>query len=122
DCSITIPRSVTQSKIRNRTQLGQYAILDEATSLVPEEMEGKMMQHATRLGITLLTVSHRPSLWKYHSLILSYDGMGGYVFTKLDAEKRLALQEEKQALEAKLLEIPKLAARLEELKKLAENR
>ncbi|CAK5279922.1 unnamed protein product [Mycena citricolor] len=100
----------------------KYAILDEATSLVPEEMEGKMMQHATRLGITLLTVSHRPSLWKYHSLILSYDGMGGYVFTKLDAEKRLALQEEKQALEAKLLEIPKLAARLEELKKLAENR
>ncbi|KAJ7923076.1 ABC transporter transmembrane region 2-domain-containing protein [Mycena leptocephala] len=83
----------------------KYAILDEATSLVPEEMEGLMMQHATRLGITLLTVSHRPSLWQWHALILQYNGTGGYVFTKLDAEKRLALQEEKQALEAKLLEV-----------------
>lgn len=74
-----------------------------------------MMDHATELGITLLTVSHRPSLWKYHSMILHYDGQGGYVLcvlllcrhckklpqlwvfsTKLDAEKRLALQEEKQ--------------------------
>ena len=75
-----------------------------------------MMEHATKLGITLLTVSHRPSLWKYHSMILQYDGQGGYVFTKLDAEKRLALQEEKQDLEAKLLEVPKLKARLNELR------
>lgn len=83
----------------------KYAILDEATSLVPQEMEGQMMERATELGITLLTVSHRPSLWKYHATILHYDGQGGYVFTKLDAEKRLGLQEEKQALEAKLLEV-----------------
>lgn len=82
-----------------------------------------MMENATHLGITLLTVSHRPSLWKYHSMILHYDGQGGYVLyveelinilsltsprlfsTKLDAEKRLALQDEKQALESKLLEV-----------------
>lgn len=57
----------------------RYAILDEATSLVPPEMEGMMMEHATKLGITLLTVSHRPSLWKYHAMILHYDGQGGYV-------------------------------------------
>lgn len=94
----------------------KYAVLDEATSLVPTDIEGLMMEHATDLGITLLTVSHRPSLWKYHQLILHYDGQGGYVFTKLDAEKRLALQEEKQALEAKLLEVPKLKARLSELR------
>ncbi|KAJ7275463.1 adrenoleukodystrophy protein [Mycena haematopus] len=100
----------------------KYAILDEATSLVPQEMEGLMMQHATRLGITLLTVSHRPSLWQWHHLILQYDGIGGYVFTKLDAEKRLALQEEKQALEAKLLEVPKMTERLAELRLLAEGR
>jgi ATP-binding cassette subfamily D (ALD) long-chain fatty acid import protein len=42
-------------------------------------MEGLMMQHATRLGITLLTVSHRPSLWQWHHLILQYNGTGGYV-------------------------------------------
>jgi hypothetical protein len=57
----------------------QYAVLDEATSLVPPDVEGQMMDRATELGITLLTVSHRPSLWKYHSMILHYDGQGGYV-------------------------------------------
>lgn len=36
--------------------------------------------------------------------------------TELDAEKRLALQEEKQELEHKLLEAPKMRDRLEELK------
>ncbi|KAF8973673.1 ABC transporter transmembrane region 2-domain-containing protein [Flammula alnicola] len=83
----------------------KYAVLDEATSLVPPEIEGMMMEYAAKLNITLLTVSHRPSLWKYHALILHYDGQGGYVFTKLDAEKRLALQEEKQDLETRLLEV-----------------
>lgn len=57
----------------------QYAVLDEATSLVPTEMEGMMMEYAAKLNITLLTVSHRPSLWKYHAVILHYDGQGGYV-------------------------------------------
>ncbi|ELU44570.1 adrenoleukodystrophy protein [Rhizoctonia solani AG-1 IA] len=94
----------------------KYAILDECTSAVTLEVERVMFEHATKLGITLLTVSHRPSLWQYHHMILQYDGQGGYVFTELDAERRLALQEEKQALEARLLEVPKMKARLSELK------
>lgn len=48
-------------------------------------------------------------------MVLQYDGMGGYIFTELDAEKRLALQEEKQELEQRLVEVPKLRARLDEL-------
>ncbi|KAK1927880.1 ABC transporter transmembrane region 2-domain-containing protein [Papiliotrema laurentii] len=100
----------------------KYAILDECTSAVTLEIEKVMYDHATALGITLMTVSHRPSLWKYHSMVLQYDGMGGYVFTELDAEKRLALQEEKQELEHKLLEVPKLRARLEELQAVKQER
>lgn len=69
-----------------------------------------------------MTVSHRPSLWKYHKLVLQYDGQGGYVFTELDAEKRLALQEEKQELEHRLLQVPKLRARLEELRHIKRQR
>ncbi|WVQ85299.1 hypothetical protein IAT38_007464 [Cryptococcus sp. DSM 104549] len=94
----------------------KYAILDECTSAVTLEIEKVMYDHATALGITLMTVSHRPSLWKYHSMVLQYDGAGGYIFTELDAERRLALEEEKQELEHKLLEVPKLKSRLEELK------
>lgn len=111
----------------------QYAILDECTSAVTLAIEKTFYDHATELGITLLTVSHRPSLWKYHKFILQvrspaplsrrsltlpraqYNGQGGYSFCPLDAEKRLALQEEKQSLEAKLLEVPQLQARLEEM-------
>lgn len=93
----------------------RFAILDECTSAVSMAIEEIMYNHATALGISLLTVSHRPSLWKYHNYILQYDGQGGYVFTKLDATRRLALQEEKQQLEHKLIEVPKLEARLKEL-------
>ncbi|KAG8967358.1 hypothetical protein FRC03_010103 [Tulasnella sp. 419] len=100
----------------------KYAILDECTSAVPLDIEKVMFDHATELGITLLTVSHRPSLWQYHRKILQYDGQGGYVFTELDAEKRLALQEEKQMLEQKLLSVPKIKQRLEELRAMREER
>jgi len=71
----------------------RYAILDECTSSVTLEIEKVMYDEAKRLGTTLMTVSHRRSLWKYHEMILQFDGQGGYVFTKLDAEKRLALEE-----------------------------
>ncbi|ORY89701.1 ABC transporter transmembrane region 2-domain-containing protein [Leucosporidium creatinivorum] len=95
----------------------KYAILDECTSAVTLGVEKIFYDRATELGITLLTVSHRPSLWKYHKFILQYNGQGGYAFGPLDADKRLALQEEKQLLEQKLLEVPQLEARLEEMKR-----
>ena len=60
------------------------------------------------------TLADPPSL-QYHQRILEFDGQGGYVFAKLDPTRRLALQEEKQDLERKLEEVPKLVARLEEL-------
>ncbi|KAI9095204.1 ABC transporter transmembrane region 2-domain-containing protein [Phlyctochytrium arcticum] len=100
----------------------RYAILDECTSSVSMDIERIMYTHAQELGISLITVSHRPSLWKYHNWILQYDGQGGYVFTKLDAERRLALQEEKNAIEHKLIELPKFQKRLQELRELVESR
>lgn len=71
----------------------RYAILDECTSSVTLEIERVMYDEAKRLGITLMTVSHRRSLWKYHEKILQFDGQGKYIFTKLDAERRLELEE-----------------------------
>ncbi|KDN53204.1 hypothetical protein K437DRAFT_242203 [Tilletiaria anomala UBC 951] len=100
----------------------KYAILDECTSAVTLEIEKVMYDYATQLGITMMTVSHRPSLWKYHTWVLQFDGQGNYVFTELDADKRLALQEEKQALEQKLLSVPKWEQRLAALKQAAAER
>ena len=71
----------------------KYAILDECTSSVTLDIEKVMYETAKTLGVTLMTVSHRRSLWKYHSKILQFDGVGNFVFTKLDAEKRLELEE-----------------------------
>lgn len=71
----------------------KYAILDECTSSVTLEIERAMYENAKALNITLMTVSHRRSLWKYHDNILQFDGQGHYIFTKLDAERRLELEE-----------------------------
>ncbi|KAI1813351.1 ABC transporter transmembrane region 2-domain-containing protein [Poronia punctata] len=93
----------------------RYAILDECTSSVTLETEKVMYDTAKALGITLMTVSHRRSLWKYHSKILQFDGQGNYVFTKLDAEKRLELEDEKEDLDVMLRQVPDIERRIREL-------
>lgn len=52
----------------------KYAILDECTSAVSVDVEGKMYTHAKNLNITLITVSHRKTLWKFHDYILRFSG------------------------------------------------
>ncbi|KAJ1814028.1 ATP-binding cassette long-chain fatty acid transporter pxa2, partial [Coemansia sp. RSA 2598] len=93
----------------------RYAIMDECTSAVSMDIEKTMYTHATDLGITLLTVSHRQSLWQYHNYILQYDGQGGYVFSRLDPERRIQLTEEKQQIEQELASIKEMESRLHDL-------
>lgn len=94
----------------------QFAVLDECTSQVTPEMEQKMYTHATKeLNITVLSVAHRTSIWRFHKYLLQFDGKGGYIFKKFDHEKRLRLVEEKMDIEKKLNSVPSLKARLREL-------
>lgn len=62
----------------------QFAILDECTSAVSVDVEGYMYEYCKTAGITLFTVSHRKSLWKYHDFYLRMDGRGDYEFNPID--------------------------------------
>lgn len=64
----------------------QFAILDECTSAVSVDVEGSMYKYCKDVGITLLTVSHRKSLWQHHEFVLHLDGRGGYTFQKIDPD------------------------------------
>nr|CCA16613.1 ATPbinding Cassette (ABC) Superfamily putative [Albugo laibachii Nc14] len=61
----------------------QFAILDECTSAVSVDVEGGMYTHCCSQNITLFTVSHRKSLWKYHQYVLQFDGHGDYIFKEI---------------------------------------
>ncbi|CAG9760833.1 unnamed protein product [Ceutorhynchus assimilis] len=64
----------------------QFAILDECTSAVSVDVEGSMYSYCREVGITLLTVSHRKSLWQHHEYVLHLDGRGGYTFKPIKSE------------------------------------
>ncbi|XP_004529678.1 ATP-binding cassette sub-family D member 3 [Ceratitis capitata] len=65
----------------------QFAILDECTSAVSVDVEGKMYSYCREAGITLFTVSHRKSLWTHHDYYLQFDGRGSYEFGPIDQAK-----------------------------------
>ncbi|CAD8089388.1 unnamed protein product [Paramecium primaurelia] len=61
-----------------------FAILDECTSAVSMDVEATLYQTAKMLGITLFTVSHRPSLFKHHDYMIQFDGEQGWNFKKIE--------------------------------------
>jgi len=63
-----------------------YAILDECTSGVAIDMEAKLYTHMKDVGITLITVSHRQTVWKYHDHLLRFAGDKQFEFGLMPEE------------------------------------
>jgi ATP-binding cassette subfamily D (ALD) protein 3 len=64
-----------------------YAILDECTSAVSMDVEGHLYSYMKDQGITLITVSHRDTLWKYHNYLLRFCGDRDFEFGKMPQEQ-----------------------------------
>jgi len=61
----------------------QFAILDDCTSAVSVDIEAKLYSHCRSIGCTMLTVSHRQSLFAHHDYLLRFNESGGWTFEKL---------------------------------------
>jgi len=61
-----------------------YAIVDECTSAVSVDVESLLYEYSRKIGITLVTISHRQTLFKYHDVLLKFNGEGKYEITNID--------------------------------------
>jgi len=61
----------------------RFAILDECTSAVSMDVEGHLYTYMKSQGITLITVSHRDTLWKYHEYLLKFNGDQDFTFGEM---------------------------------------
>lgn len=92
----------------------RYAFIDEGTSAVSSDVEGLLYEGAKAKGITLITISTRASLKKYHTfnlrLGLGDDGSGW------DLE-RIGTEEEKMGVEKEVHELREKLGLVEQWKK-----
>lgn len=62
----------------------KFAILDDCTSATSIESEGPIYEFVKEHGITMLTVSHKPVLWKHHDIMLHFSEETGFRVLKME--------------------------------------
>jgi len=63
--------------------LPKYAIMDESTSALDEELQETVMQLCVDKKISMISVAHRPELFRWHSHALDMVGEGETAFSLL---------------------------------------
>ena len=70
----------------------QFIVLDEATSALDEENEAEVYEKLASSGVTLVSISHRLSVARFHTVVLILDGEGGW--SKVSVEEYLKSSKE----------------------------
>ncbi|RYC57938.1 hypothetical protein CHU98_g8266 [Xylaria longipes] len=99
----------------------QYAIIDEGTSAVSSDVEGLLYETCKEKGITLVTISTRASLKKYHTFNLAL-GLGDngdeWEFERIGTEReKMQVERELQELRERLSQVEQWRQRREEIEK-----
>ncbi|CAZ84613.1 unnamed protein product [Tuber melanosporum] len=93
----------------------KYAFIDEGTSAVSQDVEGLLYETAKEHGITLITISSRAQLKKYHTFQLQLDG-GGWEFDRIGTEReRSSVEHELRELKEKMKSVEGLRDRLKDI-------
>ncbi|KAH6657736.1 ABC transporter transmembrane region 2-domain-containing protein [Truncatella angustata] len=99
----------------------QYAIIDEGTSAVSSDVEGLLYETCKERGITLITISTRASLKKYHTfnLVLGLGDNGDeWEFERIGTEReKMQVERELQDLRERLSQVEQWKHRREEIEK-----
>ncbi|KAF2112196.1 peroxisomal ABC transporter-like protein [Lophiotrema nucula] len=91
----------------------RYAFVDEGTSAVSSDVEGLLYENCKAKGITLITISTRASLKRYHSYTLTLGlGDNGDEWEL----QRIGTEAEKSSVEKELHELRERLAKVEEWK------
>ena len=97
----------------------RYAFIDEGTSAVSSDVEGLLYENCKEKEITLITISTRASLKKYHTFNLTL-GMGEdgteWEWERIGTEKeKMGVERELAELREKLAKVKEWSARKEEI-------
>jgi ATP-binding cassette subfamily D (ALD) long-chain fatty acid import protein len=103
-------------------QSPKFAVIDEGTSAVSQDVEGLLYEACKRRGVTLITISHRPSLLKYHTAQLKVglgdEGTEWQLEYNGSKEAKLSVAKEIEEIRAKLAQVPEWEARRDEITQL----
>ncbi|GHJ87147.1 hypothetical protein NliqN6_3549 [Naganishia liquefaciens] len=105
----------------------QFAVLDDCTNAVSSDVEDRMYEAAKQAGITLLTITHRPSLLRHHVrqlIITGKETEASQPEYSLRSLSRPSSDDETQSLDAEIerirrtieAEVPEWEKRLKEVK------